>query len=113
MRLLRRRLVETRQCSARLVVRNRTPDPPLQLRRQEDAGASRVPGLRIPVDLPRRMSQVPPRSARAVRGVGLLLRGVQDGVRSNSRSAAGGGPKAPSKKVNTSPDAPVLGSERG
>ena len=36
----------------------------LRFRREENPGTSRVPGLRISVDLPRRLPQVPPRSAR-------------------------------------------------
>ena len=49
--------------NARLLARDRAPPAALQLRGQEDAGAPRVPGLRVPVDLPRRLPQVPPRTA--------------------------------------------------
>src|SRR5262245_43018681 len=113
MRLFRRRLMEAGQRRARFLVRNRTPHAPLQLRSQEDAGASGVPGLRIPVDLPRGMSEIPPWPARPVRRAGLLLRGLQDGVFTHGGPPAGRGAKAPSKKVNTSPARPVLGIERG
>ena len=44
-----------------------------QLRRQEDDRSSRMPSLRISVDLPRRMPQASPRPAPQIRGSGLLL----------------------------------------
>ena len=46
---------------------NRAPDQALQLRLEEDDRASGMPGLRIPIDLPRRLPQIPPRSARQFR----------------------------------------------
>ncbi len=76
---------------ARFLARDRAPHAPLQLRFAEDAGAPGVPGVRIPVDLPWRLPQVPPRPAPPVRGPGLLLPGVQDDLWALGRAAAGGG----------------------
>ena len=77
-RLLRGRRLEAGQRHARFVARDRAPHPPLQFRVQEDPGPSGMPGLRIPVDLPRRLPEVPARPARRLRGPGLLLRGLQN-----------------------------------
>ena len=81
--------LEAGQHQPGFVGRNRAPHAALQLRGQEDDRASRVPGLRIPVDLPRRLPQAPARPARQLRGSGLLLRGVQDDLRQSGRSRCG------------------------
>ena len=60
----------------------------LQLRGEEDHRPPRMPGLRIAIDLPRRLPEIPPRPARRFRGSGLFLPGVQDDFRQIGRAAA-------------------------
>src|ERR1039457_5773534 len=69
---------------------NRAPHPALLLRLEEDHRPRRVPGLRVPVDLSRRVSQVPPWPARQLRRAGLLLRSVQDDLRAKRGAPAQG-----------------------
>ena len=69
--------------------RDRKAHPPPQFRVEEDAGASRVPGVRLPVDLSRRMSEIQAWAEAGVRGSRLLLLGLQGDFRARLWAAAG------------------------
>jgi hypothetical protein len=54
-RLLRGAVLEAGECESRFMVRNRAAAAEVSIRGEQDSSAFRVPGVRIPVDLPRRV----------------------------------------------------------
>ena len=104
--------LEAGQRQPGLLAGDRPPPAALPVRRQQDAAAPGVPGLRVAVPLPRRLPEVPQGPAPPLRRPGLLLPGVQDDLRQSGRPAEEGSRAPLRRAARRRPPALIAGGAR-